>query len=211
MNTTFTESHYHEHSHQLDAARLGIWAFISSEILFFAPLFLSYIVVRTTFHAGVIAASQHTNFIAGTFNTAVLLTSSLMMALANLATQNHAAHEAVRWLRASAALGAMFLAVKFYEYYHDWHAHLIPGANFQFDVTHKHAAELFFYLYFCMTGLHALHLLIGIIIVLVIAQRATYNMPKHEHAVEITALYWHFVDAVWVFLYPLFYLVQRHG
>jgi len=212
MNTTtLTQPHFRERAHQLDSARLGMWAFISSEVLFFSPLLMSYIVLRLTYYDGVAAASQHTDFIAGTVNTAVLLTSSLLMALANHAAQEGLARQTTYLLRAGAMLGMIFLAIKFYEYYDDWRTHLVPGVSFLFAPEHKHAAELFFYLYFCLTGLHALHLLVGICIVLLIAQRTAHNLSASQHAVEITALYWHFVDVMWVFLYPMLYLVHRYG
>ena len=211
MNTAVTQSHYSEPAHQLQSARLGMWAFISSELLFFSPMFFGYLVIRFNYPSGFTVAARHTDFIAGTINTAVLLTSSYLMALANHHAGKGAARQAFRLLLSAVSLGTLFLVVKLYEYRQDWQAHLVPGADFQFESIHRHMAELFYYLYFCMTGLHAVHLLIGIFAVSFIAWRVKKDIVQSRHAVEIAALYWHFVDGVWVFLYPMFYLLGRNG
>jgi cytochrome c oxidase subunit 3 len=146
----------------------------------------------------------------GTINTAVLLTSSFTMALA--AEMRRTAPRAAGWLlAATASLGAVFLILKGIEYRNEWHEQLVPGVAFVFAEPHRNAGELFFYLYFAMTGVHALHLTVGIGIVasmsaLMLRGRAFKVSPD---SIDVTALYWHFVDVVWIFLYPILYLTGR--
>jgi cytochrome c oxidase subunit 3 len=195
---------------QADAARLGLWLFIATEILFFGPLFTGYLYGRTHFYDGFAAASRHTDVLIGTINTAVLLTSSFTMALA--AEMRRTAPRAAGWLlAATASLGAVFLILKGIEYRNEWHEQLVPGVAFVFAEPHRNAGELFFYLYFAMTGVHALHLTVGIGIVasmsaLMLRGRAFKVSPD---SIDVTALYWHFVDVVWIFLYPILYLTGR--
>jgi cytochrome c oxidase subunit 3 len=197
---------------QADAARLGLWLFIATEILFFGPLFMGYVYGRTHFYDAFAEASRHTHLVIGTANTAVLLTSSFTMALA--VEMRRTAPRAAGWLlAATAALGAVFLVLKGIEYYKEWHEQLVPGLGFFFGEVHRSQAELFYYLYFVMTGLHALHLTIGIAIVValsVLLLRDRTSIVKPD-TVEVTGLYWHFVDVVWIFLYPILYLVGRAG
>ncbi|MFP3559115.1 cytochrome c oxidase subunit 3 [Paraburkholderia sp. SIMBA_049] len=150
----------------------------------------------------------------GTINTAVLLTSSMLMAIAVQARKIDALRLAARMLFFTAALGIVFLMIKGTEYWTEWHDRLVPAAGFAFpEPRHADAAQLFYFLYFGMTGLHALHLVIGIVMVVVFAlglSRAERRFAKPER-IEIVGLYWHFVDIVWLFLYPLLYLVGRSG
>ena len=195
---------------QADAARLGLWLFLATELLFFGPLFMGYFYGRVHFYDGFAEASRHTEVVIGTANTAVLLTSSFAMALAADARKT-SGRLAARLLMVTAALGVLFLALKGFEYYKEWQEHLVPGIDFVFAEPHQHGAELFFYLYFAMTAVHAVHLTVGITIV---AAMAVLLVRGHERVadperLEITALYWHFVDIVWIFLYPLLYLVGR--
>ncbi|MGZ5095017.1 MAG: cytochrome c oxidase subunit 3 family protein [Burkholderiales bacterium] len=198
---------------QSDAARLGMWIFLSTEILFFGPLFLGYVYGRLHFPDAFTAASRHTDVLLGTINTAVLLTSSFTMALAVESRRAGEVRLARMMLVLTAALGSVFLVIKGVEYAKDWHEHLVPGIRFTFDAQHVGGAELFFYLYFVMTGLHALHLMVGILIVLTMAallMRDRVQAAASER-VEIAGLYWHFVDVIWIFLYPILYLLGRAG
>jgi cytochrome c oxidase subunit 3 len=187
-----------------------MWVFIASEVLFFGGLLFAYLYGRTHWPAGFAAASGHTDVVLGTLNTGLLLTSSAAVAWA-LSCLQHGPH--VRWaprlLWLTAGLGAAFIVVKGLEYRAEWHEHLFPGPAF--ELADAAGAELFFMLYFVMTGLHALHLAIGIAGVSVFAwgsgQRARWAVPRR---IEVIALYWHFVDVVWIVLYPLLYLVERH-
>ncbi|WP_423198528.1 cytochrome c oxidase subunit 3 [Cupriavidus sp. H19C3] len=198
------------------AATLGMWVFLGTEAMFFGPLFLGYGYGRLLHPDGFAAAARHTDLLLGTCNTAVLLTSSLLMAVAGLARGSGMARLTARLLWAVATLGMLFLIVKGVEYRHEWQAHLFPaaGAGFEFaDARYERAARLFFVLYFCMTALHALHMIIGIAMVTWLALALTRGAARRaSHArVEITALYWHFVDIVWLFLYALLYLYGRSG
>ncbi|MGE5470517.1 MAG: cytochrome c oxidase subunit 3 [Bacteroidota bacterium] len=191
------------------AATLGMWVFLATELMFFGPLFFGYWYGRLHYPEAFAAASRHTDMVLGTINTAILLTSSLLMANAVEALEIGKAR-AARWiLFAVAALGGAFLAVKGLEYRHEWTEHLFPGLGSRLDP----GGQFFFLLYFAMTGLHALHLLIGVVIVLVFAiglSRATSTLAEPER-LKVAGLYWHFVDSVWIFLYPILYLVGRGG
>ncbi len=195
---------------QADAARLGIWVFIASELVFFGPLFMGYLYGRTHFPEAFADASRHTHLWLGTANTAILLTSSFFMALAVEARREGAVKLARAALLVTAALGCAFLAIKGFEYYSEWREHLAPGIGFLYGEPHARGAEIFFYLYFALTGVHALHLTVGISVVLVLAARTARAARRvaAEH-LEVAALYWHFVDAVWIFLYPMLYLLGR--
>jgi cytochrome c oxidase subunit 3 len=201
---------FDDRARQADGARLGMWVFLGTELLFFGPLFMGYVYGRTQFYDAFAEASRHTEIVIGTINTAVLLTSSFTMALAAEVRRENARHSA--WLlAATAALGAVFLALKGFEYYREWNEQLIPGVAFAFPEPHQHEAEIFFWLYFAMTAVHALHLAIGIAIVsvmgILLARERTRAADSER--IEVTALYWHFVDVVWIFLYPILYLVGR--
>jgi len=195
---------------QRDADTLGMWLFLATEVLFFGVLFLSYSVARAHFPDAFAAASRHTNLLLGGTNTAVLLTSSFTMALAVRAAGTQDARSARRLLLLTATLGAVFCAIKLTEYALDYRGHLVPLLDFAFDVDLRQGALVFFLLYFATTGLHLVHLTIGIAIVLVLAWRTGRGAgPRHAERVEVAGLYWHFVDLVWIFLYPCLYLVAR--
>ena len=194
---------------QTGAATLGMWTFLATEILFFGGLFLAYIIYRHAFPAAFSLASQHTLVLFGTANTAILLTSSLTMALAVNATRQNRTKPQVAFLLATVFAGAVFLVLKGFEYRADVREHLWPGKNFRVDLPAQ--AQLFWFLYWVMTGLHALHVLIGLGLLSVMAWLASRDRFSAEyHApLEISGLYWHFVDIVWIFLYPLLYLAHR--
>jgi cytochrome c oxidase subunit 3 len=192
------------------ASELGIWAFLASELMFFGPPLAAYLENRVAHAAAFAAASRHTDFLAGTANTFLLLTSSLFIAL-GMERFGRNSRRAMHWWWAAAALGVTFLAVKAYEYTHDWQEHLVPGVNFDFEAAHRNAAEIFFYLYFALTGVHALHLAVGITLVATVAVRVSRGVRDQHAFAEGVGRYWHFVDIVWVFIYPLLYLVGRFG
>jgi len=197
---------------QIDArARIGMWVFLGSEIMFFGPIFFSYMYGRYEWPQAFEAASRSTDLACGTFNTAVLLTSSLAVAAALLYAENGSRVQARRALNAAVLLGLLFLLVKSYEYLQDWHEHLVPGPSFQMDgAIDLAAAQLFYFIYFFSTLLHALHLIIGIALVLY-CHRYLAHEPGHGavRRLEITGLYWHFVDMIWIFLFPALYLAGR--
>ena len=180
-----------------EASVLGMWAFLATELLFFGPLFFGYTHARIAQPDAFASASHHMHMVLGTLNTALLLTSSLTMALAVEAAK---AGKSLRPLLAlTAVLGAAFLGVKAYEY----------ATELSEAASATGGEARFFFLYFAMTGLHAIHLTIGIGVLACLWLRAGRFGAAYYAPVEVAGLYWHFVDVVWVFLYPMFYLLER--
>lgn len=198
---------------QRTAANLGMWVFLGTEVMFFGALFTGYSVYRSVYAEAFAAASQHLYLWLGGVNTAVLLTSSLMVALAVHAAQTGKQKALVRYLLLTIILGVVFLGIKFTEYYLEYREGLVPlvGFNFTYDGPDPQRAELFYHFYFAMTGLHALHMIIGIGVftVLTVVARRGYFSAEYHTPVEVSGLYWHFVDIVWVFLYPVLYLLHH--
>lgn len=192
------------------ANHLGMWTFLATEILFFGGLFAAYSVMRYHYPAAFAAGSEHLEFWIGTANTGVLLTSSLFMALSDLAVKA-GSRSGVRWsLLVTWVLGAVFLGLKFTEYYLAWREHHVPGIHFEFSGPLAPHVELFMFLYFAMTGLHALHMLFGLgaIAWLLWLNHRRRLTPDHDAPIAMVGLYWHFVDCIWIFLYPLLYLAR---
>ncbi|MDQ6632464.1 MAG: cytochrome c oxidase subunit 3 family protein [Verrucomicrobiota bacterium] len=206
-NKSIVAEQFEDAQQQSEASHLGMWTFLATEVLFFGGLFLSYVVYRHFYYAGFAAASHHTDVIFGTLNTALLLTSSLTMALAIQAAKESATRTTVRFLQLTLVLGVAFLVVKGFEYHKDIADHLVPGANF--DPSLPRGAQIFFWLYWAMTGLHAVHLTVGLgvlSLMTMLAKRGKFDSRYHT-PLEVAGLYWHFVDIVWIFLYPLLYLI----
>jgi len=204
--------HFEDLSQQREAATLGMWIFLATEILFFGGLFLTYSVYRAWYPQAFAAASHEMIVWAGTLNTAVLITSSLTMALAVHAAQTGRRGRLLVFLVITMILGCVFLGVKGFEYYTEYMEHHFPGPGFQFEAEHFRHAQIFFSLYFMMTGLHAIHMIVGLGIMTFmfwLSWRGTIT-PEYHNPIEIAGLYWHFVDIVWIFLFPLLYLIGRH-
>jgi cytochrome c oxidase subunit 3 len=216
------QHHFYDMDQQLEASILGMWVFLVTEIMFFGGLFLAYIVYRTMYPEAWIAGSNVLNVPLGGLNTAVLICSSLTMALAVRAAQVGSRRGQVVNLVLTILLGTTFLVVKYFEYAEKFHHGLVPGALW--NPVHELAdgtleplllpggAQLFFSLYFIMTGIHAAHMVVGIGLMLVIlwmARRGDFG-PDYYGPVEVSGLYWHFVDIVWIFLFPLLYLLGYH-
>lgn len=196
---------------QAEAAHLGMWTFIATEILFFGGLFLAYTVYRHFYFDAFVAGSRHTDLFFGTLNSIILLTSSFTMALAVHAAKENRRRAIPFFLLLTIFFGLAFLVVKGFEYHKDIVDQLVPGAHFNPQLPP--AAQIFFWLYWTMTGLHGLHICIGLGLLFVMwlrTRRGQFSSTYHT-PVELTGLYWHFVDIVWLFLYPLLYLVQRHA
>ena len=208
----YVAHHFDDAVQQHEASTLGMWLFLVTEIMFFGGLFTAYVVYRTAYPAAFHGASHELDITLGAFNTVVLITSSLTMALSVHAAQTGKRGMLVFCLLLTMLLGTTFLGVKAYEYWHKWHEHLIPGPNFAYTGPDPTNAQLFFSLYFAMTGLHALHMIIGIGLLAVITVRGAQGMFNRFYytPVELSGLYWHFVDLVWIFLFPLLYLLGRH-
>lgn len=194
---------------QEETATVGMWTFLGTEILFFGGLFLAYTVYRVTYPQAFAEGSHHGNLLLGSLNTAILLTSSLSMAFSVHAAQAGRRKSLLLFLSITLFFGLAFLALKGLEYSEHISEGLLPGAGFRPDLSR--GVQMFFVLYFLMTGLHALHMLIGCGVIGVLLRMAWKGKftPEYSNPVEISGLYWHFVDIVWVFLYPLFYLI--HG
>jgi cytochrome c oxidase subunit 3 len=197
---------------QREAVTLGMWAFLVTEVLFFGAIFVSYAVYRAAHPHAFAEASRLLDVGLGAFNTAVLIASSLTMALAVRAAATDARRALVFFLGATAALGLVFLGVKAVEYGHKFHEHLVPGRTFDFGRFSGAEAGLFFSFYFVMTGMHALHMVIGVAVMAVLIGMALGGRFSSGYfsPVEMAGLYWHFVDIVWIFLFPLLYLIGRH-
>ena len=196
---------------QRDAGLLGIWTFLITEVLFFGGLFTGYAVYRHAYPEAWVIGSGHLDFVVGGINAGVLILSSLTMVLAVHASQLGRRRSLVAYLLLTMVLGSVFMVIKFFEYSHKFHEHLVPGAHFGFTGLHAGNVELFMSFYFAMTGMHALHMIIGLgllAVLAVMAWRGRFSREYHSPVV-ISGLYWHFVDIVWIFLYPLLYLVGQ--
>jgi cytochrome c oxidase subunit 3 len=196
---------------QQESATLGMWIFLVTEIMFFGGLFMAYLLYRVWYPDAWAEGSLELDIVLGGVNTVVLIGSSLTMAFAVRAAQTGFPRATVTWLILTMALGLTFLVIKGFEYAHKFHEHHVPGPNFQFEGPHARQVEIFLSLYFAMTGLHALHMVIGFGLLSVIAWMAHQRRfsPEWYSPVEMSGLYWHFVDIVWIFLFPLLYLVDR--
>jgi cytochrome c oxidase subunit 3 len=248
------QHHFDTMTQQKEAAVLGMWVFLLTEILFFGGLFVAYMIYRVWYFDAFAEASRSLDLFWGGLNTAVLIGSSLTMAMAVRGAQTNKRTATVNWLILTMILGAVFLGVKVIEYADKFEHHHVPGPNFVWAAEHpstslgagapagasesvpaehdlpagasssehralslspwqlQNTTQIYFSLYFTMTGLHALHMIIGIGLMSVITWMAWKGkFDEHYYTpVEMSGLYWHFVDIVWIFLFPLLYLVERH-
>jgi len=204
--------HFEDLGQQREAAALGMWVFLVTEVLFFGGLFAAYSIYRSWYPDAFAADSHELDVVLGTINTAVLITSSLTMALAVHAAQTGGRKLLILFLVVTMLLGATFLGIKGIEYYRKFVEHHVPGPAFQFEKEYFRHAQIFFSLYFVMTGLHAIHMIIGLGIMAWMLWWSWNGTITREYAspIEISGLYWHFVDIVWIFLFPLLYLIGRH-
>jgi len=206
--------HFDNLAQQSEAATLGMWVFLVTEVLFFGGLFLVYTIYRTWYPDAFAASSHSLDITLGAVNTVVLITSSLTMALAVHAAQTGERRLVMIFLALTMILGAIFLGIKSVEYYEKFVEHHVPGPSFQFEEKeYVRHAQIFFSLYFIMTGLHAIHMIIGFGIMTWMLWWTWSGVITDEYysPIEISGLYWHFVDIVWIFLFPLLYLLGRHA
>ncbi len=198
---------------QRRAALLGIWIFLATEALFFGGLFAGYAVYRTWYGTDFLSGSSHLDVVLGTLNTAILLVSSFVMVIAVEATRQGKGHQAARALAGVALFGAAFLCIKGWEWHAVVHDGFWPGFHFVWAGHAPYPAKIFFAFYFAMTGLHALHLVIGVPALLLFAAASRWSFPFRAtpNQIVVLGLYWHFVDIVWIFLFPLLYLAHRHA
>lgn len=218
-SATLVAHQFDDLEQQHDAATLGMWIFLATEVLLFGGLFAAYTVYRLLHPHDFAAGSRTADVLIGAFNTGVLLCSSLTMALAVHAAQAANRRQLLGFLTATMVLGGVFLGFKSYEYYEKYHDQHVPmrGLPFSFDEFRPPVQpvpadpRMYFTLYFLMTGLHALHMLIGMGLLLWMAVLAWRGRVLGEAyvPVEISGLYWHFIDIVWIYLFPLLYLLDR--
>lgn len=194
---------------QYVSTTFGMWVFLVQEILFFGALFCAYAIYRATYPEAYAAASHHLDVTLGTFNTVVLIGSSLTMALAVRCAQLGRNKGVLGYLFTTFMLGNVFLGVKVIEYSDKFKHHLVPGANFFMGGPYNEQAQIYFSMYFAMTGMHALHMIIGAGLLIFFMWKAYNNTYSTDYygPIEIMGLYWHFVDIVWIFLFPMLYLI----
>jgi len=205
------ELQYADLEQQSETAQIGMWVFLATEVLFFGSLIFTYAVYRTVYPVQFRLAGRDSLILLGSVNQAILVTSSLTMVLALRAARAGAQRALVWLLCATAALGVAFLGVKGYEYAQDAASHLLPAIDFVFKPGYHAPAEMFWTFYIIATGLHALHLSVGIVLVLIFAVRAARGAfpPAYDGPLEVVGLYWSFVDTVWFFLFACIYPLGR--
>ena len=227
------QHHFENMEQQREAGTLGMWVFLVTEIMFFGGMFLAYTLYRGKFPAAFASASNHLDITLGAVNTGVLILSSFTMAMSVYFTQVGKLRPQILCLVLTLLLGLTFLGIKGVEYYAKYDdrlvpGHLIPSAPFDPKVAHEgdhdphklhllpgattKQVELFYWIYFAMTGMHAVHMIIGaglLIFLILYSIKGRYG-PEYHSPVEVIGLYWHFVDIVWIFLFPLLYLLGRH-
>jgi cytochrome c oxidase subunit III len=217
------QHHFENMEQQREASTLGMWVFLVTEIMFFGGMFLAYTLYRNQYPEAFASASNHLDLKLGAINTVVLILSSFTMAMAVYCTQVGKRRGQIISLVLTLLLGTTFLGIKAVEYHEKYVDRLIPGRvipSRPFDASGVHLlpgaakqnVEMFYWIYFAMTGMHAVHMIIGIGVISVIlffAIRGKYG-PEYHNPVEVSGLYWHFVDIVWIFLFPLLYLLGRH-
>jgi cytochrome c oxidase subunit 3 len=205
--------YFHDIDQQREANVLGMWVFLATEVMFFGGLFVAYVVYRWAYPEAFYNGSHELNLLIGGINTFVLLASSFTMAMSVRSAQTDQNRKLVIYLLSTIALGSLFLVLKGVEYYQKYVNHEIPGPAFEWHgLGDPNQVQLFFSLYFATTGLHAIHMIIGVAVLLyflVRAMRGFYNSVNYD-SVENMGLYWHFVDIAWVFIFPLYYLLERY-
>lgn len=209
-DTAHVQHHFASSEQQFSSSKLGMWLFLFTEIMFFGGLFVAYIIYRSWNPELFTMAATQLDTVLGAVNTLVLIGSSLTIALAIRSAQLNKQKQILYFLLATIALATVFLVIKYFEYTHKFDLGILPGAMYTFDGIDHPKANVFFSIYYMMTGLHGLHVLIGIglMIWLVIRTRAGDYGSSYFTPVEMTGLYWHLVDIIWIFLFPLMYLID---
>ncbi len=194
----------------MEASMLGMWTFLITEVLFFGGMFTAYAIYRNMYPGAFASTSRYMDVVLGGSNTAVLICSSLTMALAVRAAQYGRRADIRKFIVLTMIFGTAFLVVKGFEYHNKWVEHLVPGFGFQYEPTYyARPAQILFFLYFAMTGMHAVHMIVGLGLLTYLFVKAKEDIFTSEYytPVEMIGLYWHFVDIVWIFLFPLLYLI----
>ena len=205
----FPAKQFVEARQQVYTSFLGMWAFLASEVLFIGVIFTGFFLYRSLYTADFAEAARGLHWILGGINTAVLLSSSMTMALAVESSRVGEKKQLLHYLSLTLGLGAVFLSIKSYEYFSEWKEHLIPGVHFSAAASDK--TELFMSFYFTLTGIHAIHMVVGLALLLSVLLSVRYRALEvyRPHSVAVVGLYWHFVDVVWLFVFPCLYLLRQ--
>ena len=209
VHNPFLQHHFAEMEQQTETSKLGMWLFLVTEVLLFGGLFVGYGIMAGKHHEAFRAAHEHLDRVLGTLNTAVLLLSSFTMVMAVLSARENRRKGLIVFLIATMALAGVFLGIKYFEYSHKFHDGLLPGKYYSHQGDTVPGQFMFFSFYFMMTGLHALHLLIGMGLMGWLLRRAWRGdfSSGYYAPVDLTGLYWHLVDIIWIYLFPLLYLI----
>lgn len=204
------QHHFVDSEQQFDAAKFGMWIFLVTEILFFGGLFAAYIIYRAWYPELFTLASEELNTLWGGVNTLVLIGSSLTAAMAIKSAQLNQKKNIIINLGITIALACVFMVIKYFEYTHKFEIGIFPGEFYTYGGVDHPQANIFFSLYYMMTGLHGIHVLIGIGLMIWLVIKANKEAFDSEYytPLEMTGLYWHLVDIIWIFLFPLFYLID---
>lgn len=224
--STAVEGHAHEAAHghhdpnlqhhfatkeqQFDTTKIGMWLFLATEILMFGGLFAGFAYMQSRFPEAFFEAHKHLQVPLGTLNTIVLLISSFTMVMAVHKAATNKQKQLIAYLTITIVCACMFLVVKYFEYSHKFHDGLLPGRFFSNTEDPTGHQFIFFSFYFMMTGLHGIHILIGIVVLLWLLRRAIRGdfTSSYYTPVDLVGLYWHLVDVIWIYLFPLLYLIR---
>lgn len=209
-HSRFQQHHFVDAEQQFDAAKMGMWVFMVTEVLMFGGLFAAYIVYRLWYPELFVLASEELNTLWGGVNTIVLIGSSLTVAMAIKSAQLNQKRNVTINLAITLTLAAIFMVIKYFEWTHKFHLGIFPGEFYSFEGIDHPKANVFFSLYYLMTGLHGIHVLIGMGLMtwLMVRSMKRHFSSEYYTPIEITGLYWHLVDIIWIFLFPLFYLID---
>ncbi|MCC5933612.1 MAG: cytochrome c oxidase subunit 3 family protein [Candidatus Cyclonatronum sp.] len=210
LENAHVQHHFRSSDQQFSSSKLGMWLFLFTEVMFFGGLFVAYIIYRAWNPELFTMAATELSTVLGGINTVVLIGSSLTCALAIRAAQTNNQKMIVNYLLVTIVLATVFLVIKYFEYTAKFEVGILPGGMYTFEGIDHPKASVFFSIYYMMTGLHGIHVIIGIglMIWLVVKARAGAYSSAYYTPVEITGLYWHLVDIIWIFLFPLMYLID---
>jgi cytochrome c oxidase subunit 3 len=205
----FLQHHFSTAEQQADAGKIGMWLFLVTEVLLFGGLFVGFTIMQSAHHAAFVAAHHHLDRTLGFINTVVLLSSSYTMVMAVWSAQNERRKKLIVYLILTIAFACAFLGIKYIEYSHKFHEGLLPGRYYHHAGDAVPGQFMFFSFYFMMTGLHGLHIVAGIAVIAWILRRAIRGEFTRQFytPVDLVGLYWHLVDIIWIFLFPLLYLI----
>lgn len=206
----FLQHHFHNLDQQFEASKLGMWLFLVTEILLFSGLFLGYFILHSKHPEAFVSAHHHLDRNLGLINTVVLLVSSFTMVMAVQSAALSKTKATLAYLYATFTLGGVFMVIKYFEYSHKIHDGLLPGTLYSYAGAQVPGEYLFFSMYFMMTGVHGIHILAGMAVIAYLIYRTHKGdySSSYYTPVDLTGLYWHLVDLIWIYLFPLLYLVS---